>query len=169
MAPVRARRLTTHRATGDFTWAGPRARSRVAQRGKLSAGLDFRGGSIVSVRSRFILISPLNGGNNLCHTAHVVTLRALTTAYGWSDGGMLDGGPDAVDGESGGSRRQCPGGKWAVVLPGGEAGVDSEDDQLAEPQRDERRREQVVVDPLGINEGERRGRDHGDADGDDDP
>jgi len=35
-----------------------------------------------------------------------------------------------------------------VVLPGGEPEVDGEDDQLAEPQRDERRGKQVVVDPL---------------------
>src|SRR6202453_5270548 len=86
-----------------------------------------------------------------------------------SAGGVLDGGPQAVDGERGGGRRQHPGEKRAVVLPGGEPGVHREDDQLAEPQRDERGREQVVVDALGIDEGERGGQDDGGAYRDDDP
>ena len=50
---------------------------------------------------------------------------------------MLDGDPEAVEGERGGDHRQRPGGQAAVVLPPGEPRVDREDDQLAEPQRDQ--------------------------------
>jgi hypothetical protein len=52
---------------------------------------------------------------------------------------VLDGHPQAIDGERGGGYRQDPGGQRAVVLPGGEPGVEREDDQLAEPQREERK------------------------------
>jgi hypothetical protein len=63
---------------------------------------------------------------------------------------MLDGGPEPVDREAGGDDGQGPGGKGAAPVPGGEARVDGKDDQLADPERDERCGEQIAVDALGL-------------------